>query len=300
MTDAPATRRIALAILQVVVTIALIAWLVHLFGTSAVSEAGAVLTPLAVAGAIALGLVGGLAQGLRWQAVAAGLGDRMSTAYAVARCLEAAFLNAILPGGLAGDAVRAFRRGRSGTRWTASIGSVVGERLCGTAVVLLAATAAAVSWGRLDLAAAFALITVAVAAVAGWSMRRLPARSVLACVGWSVLGWLCFLGLFALAARELAAAHAAPALAPGTMLALGSLTLAGMSVPINVGGWGPREGAATLAYGLAGLDPATGFTTSVAYGLLALISTLPGALVTVAGLLRSLRRDEHAEDDGTR
>src|SRR5699024_11016382 len=42
------------------------------------------------------------------------------------------------------------------------------------------------------------------------------------------------------------------------------LALLAMSVPLNIGGWGPREGAAVAAFALAGLGAAQGVTTSVA------------------------------------
>ncbi|GAB47446.1 lysylphosphatidylglycerol synthase domain-containing protein [Mobilicoccus pelagius] len=273
--------RIAWVVLQVLVAATVLGTLVHLFGTGSVTATAAAVTPFTVVSALGLGLVGATAQGFRWRAVAAGLGDEMTARHAVARCLEAALLNAVLPGGLAGDALRAARRGRAGARWT-GVTSVVGERLCGTAVVALAATGAALRLGRPDLAGILALVGLGVGVVAGWSMRRLPPRSIAACVGWSVLGWLAFLGLFALAHDGLARAGAVPALPGVDVATLGAATLAGMSIPVNVAGWGPREGAASLAYSLGGLDPATGFTTSVAYGLLALVSTLPGLVPLLA------------------
>jgi hypothetical protein len=49
------------------------------------------------------------------------------------------------------------------------------------------------------------------------------------------------------------------------------------SVPLNVAGWGPREGAAAWAFAAAGLGAATGASVAVAYGVLALLATLPGA-----------------------
>jgi hypothetical protein len=57
------------------------------------------------------------------------------------------------------------------------------------------------------------------------------------------------------------------------------LTLLAMGVPVNVGGWGPREGVAALAFGAAGLSAAQGLTTAVVYGVLALVASLPGVVV---------------------
>jgi hypothetical protein len=55
------------------------------------------------------------------------------------------------------------------------------------------------------------------------------------------------------------------------------LSLLAMGLPVNVGGWGPREGVAALVFGSAGLGAALGLTTAVVYGVLGLVSSLPGA-----------------------
>ena len=52
-------------------------------------------------------------------------------------------------------------------------------------------------------------------------------------------------------------------------------------MPVNIAGWGPREGLTAWAFGLAGLGSAAGLTVSVVYGVLAAVATLPGALVLV-------------------
>jgi glycosyltransferase 2 family protein len=54
-----------------------------------------------------------------------------------------------------------------------------------------------------------------------------------------------------------------------------------MAVPVNFGGWGPREAAGALAATLVGVPPAVGVAVSVGYGLLATVSVLPGFLVLV-------------------
>lgn len=50
----------------------------------------------------------------------------------------------------------------------------------------------------------------------------------------------------------------------------------------SVAGWGPREGVAAWAFGMAGLGAAAGVTASVVYGVMALVATLPGAVVLLA------------------
>jgi hypothetical protein len=82
------------------------------------------------------------------------------------------------------------------------------------------------------------------------------------------------------------------------LLPLALLVLLAMAVPISIGGWGPREGAAAWAFALAGLGAAAGVTTAVIYGVLALVASLPGAIVLVADWQpRSASRAERGNHD---
>ena len=49
------------------------------------------------------------------------------------------------------------------------------------------------------------------------------------------------------------------------------LVLLAAGLPLNVAGWGPREGMAAWAFGAAGLGAAQGVATAVAYGALVLV-----------------------------
>jgi uncharacterized membrane protein YbhN (UPF0104 family) len=55
--------------------------------------------------------------------------------------------------------------------------------------------------------------------------------------------------------------------------------LLAMAIPLSIAGWGVREGAAALVWQAAGLDPAQGVAISISYGLVILLSSLPGALM---------------------
>ncbi|MFY1687367.1 lysylphosphatidylglycerol synthase transmembrane domain-containing protein [Plantactinospora sp. WMMB782] len=85
------------------------------------------------------------------------------------------------------------------------------------------------------------------------------------------------LGTFVVAAR------AAGSSAPLTdLVPLMLLALIAMALPLNVGGWGPREGVTAWAFGAAGLGASLGFTVAVVYGVLAFVASLPGAAVLLA------------------
>jgi uncharacterized membrane protein YbhN (UPF0104 family) len=82
------------------------------------------------------------------------------------------------------------------------------------------------------------------------------------------------LATFVIAARSAGATAPLSQLVPLTLLAL-----LAMALPLNVGGWGPREGVAAWAFGAAGLTVAQGVATAVVYGALVLVASLPGACV---------------------
>ena len=72
------------------------------------------------------------------------------------------------------------------------------------------------------------------------------------------------------------------------LLPLMVLALLAMALPLNIGGWGPREGAAAWAFASAGFGAHQGVATATAFGVLMLIATLPGAIVACAGVVRRL------------
>jgi hypothetical protein len=69
---------------------------------------------------------------------------------------------------------------------------------------------------------------------------------------------------------------------PSRMLPLALLAMLAMVLP-SIAGWGPREGATAWIFAVAGLGAGLGATTAVAYGVLVLAASLPGAVVLLAG-----------------
>jgi hypothetical protein len=64
---------------------------------------------------------------------------------------------------------------------------------------------------------------------------------------------------------------------------------------VNIGGWGPREGVAALAFGAAGLGAAQGLTVAVVYGVLAFVAGLPGAVVLMRQTFPSAVRASNSQ-----
>jgi hypothetical protein len=65
------------------------------------------------------------------------------------------------------------------------------------------------------------------------------------------------------------------------LLPLAILVLLAMAVPLNIGGWGPREGVAAWAFATAGLGADAGVATATVYGVLVVAAGLPGLGVLV-------------------
>lgn len=101
----------------------------------------------------------------------------------------------------------------------------------------------------------------------------------------SVVCVLAHLATFVLAARTAGVTAPLPRLVPLALLAL-----LAMSLPLNVGGWGAREGVAAWAFGAAGLTVSQGVATAVVYGALVFVSSLPGAVVLLMPWISRVRR----------
>ena len=277
---------------RVVVPPLLLVALVLDVGTDPFARSLDVLSPGPVLAALLLGGITTVAQAMRWRTVATGGGSApgLTAGRAVRECYRSALLNTVLPGGVMGDALRAWRHRAPRERGLrTSARAVVGERLAGTTVLL--GSVAVVTFGmdrRVSLAfLAGALVTGAVATP---SLRRLPAARQLAVWGWSLLALVPLVALFAVAE---AALGTVPGVEGTVVLAL--IVLAGMAIPVGVGGFGPREAVAALAFGSVGLSGHAGVTTAAAYGVLAAVSALPGVFVMLVDLRRERSLEAVAE-----
>ncbi|MEU2664811.1 lysylphosphatidylglycerol synthase domain-containing protein [Micromonospora sp. NPDC007220] len=254
----------------------------------------------ALAAAVAIGALTTGCCAWRWSLVANGLGVRLPLPTALAHCYRAVFLNSTLPGGVLGDVHRAVRHGRDVGDVGRGVRAVVWERVAGqvvlaaVAVVVLAAFPSPV---RPHLPAVAALLAAAGLGVvllaralptAGPSRWARAARAAVADVRAGLLGRRAWLGVLVASTVAVAghlatfvlAARTAGSTAPLTLLVpLTLLALLAMGVPVNVAGFGPREGVAAWAFGAAGLSAAEGVATATVYGVLVLAASLPGAAV---------------------
>jgi uncharacterized membrane protein YbhN (UPF0104 family) len=62
------------------------------------------------------------------------------------------------------------------------------------------------------------------------------------------------------------------------------MILGSMVIPLAIAGWGVREAAAAALFAALGADAATGVAVSITFGLISLLSSLPGLLVWLTPL----------------
>ena len=264
----------------------------------------------AVLAALAIGAVTTVCSAWRWRVVAAGLGVGLPLRTAVAAYYGSQFLNSTLPGGVLGDVHRAVRHGRASDEPARGMRSVAWERATGP-VVHLTLTALLLAllplpwglpwWWPAVLLAAGTLVVAALAGT-GLAMRHhrwtavilADARAaLLARTAWpqvlaaSVIVVLGHALTFVVAAR-ITGVNASPA----QLFPVAMLVLAAMLLPLNVGGWGLREGAAAGLFAAAGWGAAQGVAAATAFGVLALLATGPGLVVLLARPLGRLRARE--------
>jgi hypothetical protein len=87
------------------------------------------------------------------------------------------------------------------------------------------------------------------------------------------------------------AARVAGCTAPlGELVALLMVVQVAVVIPLSIGGWGPREGAAAWAFAAAGLGAANGITVATLYAVLMLVAVTPGAGLLLGDAVRRRRR----------
>jgi glycosyltransferase 2 family protein len=271
--------------LRVLVPLLALAVIAYRFGIDAFRPALQVVSPLPLLVSLVLGAVIVAAQAARWRVVMHGVDLPLQYRLALAECYRSSALNVVMPGGVAGDVLRAWRQ-RTGAPqgWRPGAGAVLAERAAGVCLLLAAAGAVL----ALTVSPPLALLA-AVGAVVAWlvarpSMRRLSLRDRAAVWGWSALALAAMVSMTGVVALSLGVSDD-----PGVVAAIGLALLAGMAVPLNLGGWGPREAAGALAAALVGASPSVGVAFAAGYGLLVTVSVLPGFLLLGGGGLSSLR-----------
>ena len=289
-------------VLRVAVSIGLLVGLAWWLDLGTVVSRLAQMRPGWVLLAVAISVLQVAVLAWRWRFTAGCLGVDLSYTAAWREYYLSIFLNQVMPGGVVGDVSRAWRQARARTRLREpggpAVRAVIFERLSAqavmttVAVVSLLALPLTVSRGsRLVLFGAGTVAVLIVIVMVVWMRRQSSAWSqvgqVLADLDAAHLSGSVFavqLGSAAIVVGTYLATYVTAARAVGVdtplpvLLPLVAPVLMTMLIPVTVAGWGLREGAAAVLWGAVGLTVVDGVLVSVAYGLLVLIGSLPGAL----------------------
>lgn len=239
----------------------------------------------------------------RWHLVARELGIVIRVGTAVSACYRAQFLNTVLPGGILGDVHRGVVHGRSVGATARALRAVGWERFAGQAVqavvalvVLLLLPSPVRSSVPVAVALALAVLLTVLPIAAGrsdagasrWrralSVLQDDVRSaLLSRRSWAGIVAASLVALTGHVVTFLLAARAVGVTAPlSTLLPLALLVLVAAGLPLNLAGWGPREGVAAWAFAAGGLGAGPGVATAVAFGAMVFVSNLPGLVVLLA------------------
>ncbi|PTX54511.1 uncharacterized protein (TIRG00374 family) [Litoreibacter ponti] len=230
----------------------------------------------------------------RWQIVAKAFGLHFSYPFALREYYLAQLINTSLPGGVAGDVTRAVRARRAADMSSAAL-SVMAERMLGqvTIFALMFVGFAFVlfwpdgsGWARLgwivlsSIAVGAAVILAlarrdgATAAFLRTTMAQLKSPQILL---HSAVTSFCLIFAFYACAQAIGTELSSKAFA--TVI---PLVLSAMLVPLSVGGWGWREGAAAALFPLVGAPASAGIATGILYGVVVFIAALPAAFLLAA------------------
>ena len=295
-------------ILKIVVSLALVAWLLSHVDLRQVGAAlGAVeLGGFALATLLIAMLVGPLSS-LRWMVVMQTQGAKIRFRRAFALVLVSWFFNQFIPSGLGGDAMRAWGVRADGTGWEAAIHGVFIDRLLALAAMVIIVAA---GWPLLSPllvmpGAKAGVVAALVASVTGIALlmladrmhieKLLPALARVTGVARSCravfLSKRAWPALLLAASTHLSLGLVVWLLARSlglvlpllTVLALMPLVLLVTMLPLSIAGWGVREGVMIIAFGLLGVPAVSAFALSVLFGLSLLLAALPGGALWLRG-----------------
>ena len=263
-----------------------------------------------IVAALLLAAAATVAAAWRWQLIASRLGIPLRLPTAVGMYYQSQFVNMMLPGGIIGDIRRAVTRVPSGTRLVHAARAVAIERFSGQAVQL-ALTLMVLAYLGTEiegillpaLGIGFGVVIGALAAASAASARVRRAllreahelRAALGSIRTAVqvtIASVIVIGCH-VATFTIATAAVGERVPVGPMLTLALVVLLGAGVPVNIGGWGPREGIAGWAFALTGFGASAGVAASTLFGVLAIISIAPGAIVAAVSAARR-RGSKHA------
>jgi uncharacterized membrane protein YbhN (UPF0104 family) len=310
-------RRFGPLLLRLAAAVTVLWFLVRLVGAAPFEDGLRAVTWPSVVAAVTLTVLTTVCSAWRWRVVGRALGIGIGLPGATCAYYRSLFLNSMLIGGVIGDVHRAVTHGRRAGDVGRALRAVAWERLWGqviqavvTAVVLLTMPSPVRPALPYVLAGVAAVAVCAGLVVRGAARRgrsRLArmARAVsddLRCLllapdVWPQLVLASVLVVAGHTATFVIAARVAGSSAPlGELVALLMVVQTATVIPLSIGGWGAREGAAAWAFAAAGLGAATGVTIATLYAVLMLAAVAPGAGLLLGDAVRRRRGSGHPDE----
>jgi uncharacterized membrane protein YbhN (UPF0104 family) len=312
----PAVRRFGPSLLRLAAGLLVLWFLWRHVGAAPFEDGLRAVTWQTVAAAVMLTALTTVCSAWRWRVVARALGVDIGLPDAVGAYYRSLFLNSVLPGGVLGDVHRAVVHGRRAGDVVRGLRAVAWERLWGqviqavvTVVVLLTLPspvrpALPYVLAGVAGAAGCAVLVVRRAARRGRPRLARAARAVSADLRRGLLApgvWpqLTLASVLVVAGHTVTfviAARAAGCTAPlGELVALLMVVQTAVVIPLSIGGWGLREGAAAWVFAAAGLGAAAGVTIATLYAVLMLAAVAPGAGLLLGDVVRRRRAGRPGE-----
>ncbi|MCB9688824.1 MAG: flippase-like domain-containing protein [Alphaproteobacteria bacterium] len=263
-------------------TAALLGWVLHRIDATAVGALllGADPVLLLVAAAMVPAQV--LLAARRWRLGCAALGVALGAREATLEYALSTLLNQVLPGGMAGDAVRVWRQRGPERPMATVLRAAAGERMVGLLVHGVAVLGGLLAWPTLHPGVprplgALPLVGVLLVGLGGAIATTARAMLVPTVLVRQILASVLFLGTLLVAFE--ACGRAIGMELGAAVFTVIPLTLLAMVAPISIGGWGLREATAVALLPQLGLTAEQALALSTAYGLTSLAGALPGVVV---------------------
>jgi uncharacterized membrane protein YbhN (UPF0104 family) len=263
-----------------------------------------------------------LASFVRWQEIVASLGERISLANVARIYFGVMFVSNVLPSPVLGDAIRAWKAKNAGVSLKTAAHSVLFDRaltilglffIVGSAGWFLPANG---DWWLPGAAVVALLATIAIIGatpilrrhpyfseskgVPGTIFSLFDSASMIASSRrrWTIAMMTIMAHLFSGATFYFILRGIGVALSPCEVVLYAMPVLLVSGLPISIAGWGVREAGAVQAFAVLGVAPESAMLASVAFGLLSVVVSLPGAIVVFGTPMTRRHRSARPGVDG--
>lgn len=305
-------RRTVVFVLKTAATVLILvvlAYRVDLDGLSSTLR-GAPVAPVVLG--LLFGLVVMVVSGLRWRLISGQLRVPLPARFAVLGYMESICFNLILPGSMAGDALRVAKVTRARGHLRRNLAAVLFDRAANLGILLaLCIPASVLMWGKpgtenlLLVLGALAVISLVAGCILVLSSRLRSLRRyrpVREMVYLSMMSYrflfrgsgILSVGLLSLCVQFLAIAMLACAAASVGIVNLSALELAvatllallAAALPFTIAGFGLREGALIWTLEAYGIDSTRALAAAVMFAAILLLQSVPGLAIWLLGMAK--------------